>query len=134
MTNAYTKEGSSRRARNTHSNIPILELFNSNSGSSWQLFRLEQLLSGKLERECTNIREARPQQNSGKTPKRDTVQHFSRRPPGSSLGLLSNDKRRIDFEVANDLETRTTSAALSLFLRISTITTLYKSKTVIRTM
>ena len=60
-----------------------LESFNSNSGSSWQLFRLEQLLSGKLEQECTNIREARPQQNSGKTAKRDTVQHFSRfsRPP-----------------------------------------------------
>ena len=45
-----------------------LESFNSNSGSSWQLFRLEQLLSGKSERECTNIREARPQQNSGKPP------------------------------------------------------------------
>ena len=110
----HTLRKDPRDARGILIRTSLLELFISNSGSSWQLFRLEQLLSGKLERECTNICDARPQQNSGKTPKRDTVQYFWRRPPGSRIGLLSNDKRRMVFEVANNLETRTTSAALSL--------------------
>ena len=48
-------------------------------------FRVEQLLSGMLKQECTDILEARPQQNSGKTPNRDTVQLFSRRPQAVAL-------------------------------------------------
>ena len=114
----------------------LLESYNSNSGSSWQLFRLEQLLSGKLERECTNIREARPQQNSGKTPNHSTVNYFSRfsrQPPAVALTGYQNDKKRMEFEVLNYLETRITSGALRVFLRILTITTLYKLKPVVRT-
>ena len=73
----HTLEKDPRDAQGIHIQTSLLESFNSNSGSSWQLFHLEQLLPGKFEQECTNIREARPQQNSGKTPKRDTVQVFS---------------------------------------------------------
>ena len=47
-------------------------------------FRVKQLLSGKLKRECTDIREARPQQNSGKTPIAIlyTISHDSLASPG----------------------------------------------------
>ena len=113
----HTLEKDPRDAQGIHIQTSLLESFNSNLGSSWQLFRLEQLLSGKLERECTNIREARPQHNSGKTPKRNTVQDFSQfsRPPlAVALTGYQIDKRRIELEVANDFKTRTTSAALSL--------------------
>ena len=110
----HTLEKDPRDTRGIFIQTTLLESFNSKLGSNWQLSRFEQLLLRKLKQECTDIREARPQQNLGKTPNRDTVQLFSRLPPGSSLGLLSNDKRRMVFGVVNDLKTGTTSAALSL--------------------
>ena len=44
-----------------------------------------------------------------------SISHDSLANPGQwPWPAIKNDKRRIEFEVANDLETRTTSAALSL--------------------
>ena len=120
MTNAYTREGSSRRARNTHSNIPtrIIEFY---FGKQLATLSFGAVALKKVKMRMHEHLRGQASAELGENPNRDTVHYFSRfsRQPGAvSLTGYQNDKRRMEFEVANDLETRTTSAALSLFLRI----------------
>ena len=116
MTNAYTIEGSLRCGRNTHSNYPT-KIIMFSLRSNWQLFSFGAVA---LKRVKTRMREHLRGQASaelGENPNRDTVHYFSRFSRQSQAVALTGyqiDKRRIEFEVANDLETRTTSAALSL--------------------
>ena len=81
----HTLKKDPRNMRGIFIRTTLLESFNSNSRSNWQLFCSEQLLLRKLKQECTDIREARPQQNSGKTPNRNTIQLFSHRPQAVAL-------------------------------------------------
>ena len=118
----HTPEKDPRDARGILIRTSLLELLNSNSGNSWQLFRLEQLLTGKSERECTNIWEARPQQNSGKTPNRDTVQHFSRRPQAVALAGYQMMREEWCFGRRRP-QNKNNVCGLKPFFRILTITT-----------
>ena len=121
----HTLKKDPRDARGILIRTSQLELFNSNSGSGWQLFRLEQLLSGKSERECTNIQEARPQQNSGKTPNCDTVQHFSRQPQAVALAGYQMIREEWCFGRGRP-QNENNICGLKPFFRILTITTFEK--------
>ena len=85
MTNAYTIEGSSRRARNTHSKDPT-RIIKFKFGKQLATLSFGAVALEKVEMRMHGHSRGQASAELGeKPPNRDTVQHFSRRPQAVAL-------------------------------------------------